>query len=94
MLSLAAGLEDPPVQLCPGNMTSMDKLRKPSFYFDQSLCFCNQKKGTFRKPKYLRNSLATAFMHCLKVKSPDAFPWENFGNFSIGSITLLSDESY
>jgi len=38
MLSLA-GLEDPPVQLCPGNMTSMDKLRKPSFYFDQSLAF-------------------------------------------------------
>lgn len=45
MLSLAAGLEDPPVQLCPGNMTSMDKLRKPSFYFDQSLAFATRKRG-------------------------------------------------
>ena len=46
MLSLAAGLEDPTVQLCPGNMTSMDKLRKPSFYFDQSLAaFATRKRG-------------------------------------------------
>ena len=45
MLSLAAGLEDPPVQLCPGNMTSMDKLRKPSFYFDLSLAFATRKRG-------------------------------------------------